>query len=157
MKNIIIGQNKILIIRRVAGKERLTVIKCFTQKFRERRTCIKFTPASSPTSTSLKTFLLISLQFRKEKQYLSLFSLSFSHFLSFSTTLTSRDTPRPDFFPASQRDELHPSLVHNCISTKSAAPRGSRYYRQGFPRRPVIETRTTSPISLSPPLFSDPA
>lgn len=82
----------------------------------------------------LKTLSLISLQFSGEE------AISLSLF----PPLPPRETLRAAGFLSSVADELHPSLARNCISTKSAAPRGLRYYRRGFPRRSVIETRTTS-------------
>lgn len=93
------------------------------------QTCIKLICAHR--LRCLPKDALISLQFSEEKQ-----SLSFHH-----SRLERRSAVG---FLSSVADGLHPSLARNCISTKSATPRGLRYYRRGFPRRPVIETRTTS-------------
>lgn len=95
LKNIIIKENKILIIRR--RDERKTYCnKIFRSKVSWETNLHKIHRASSPMSTSLKTFLLISLQFSERSNIsfslflsLSLYQSLFSHhFLSFSITLT---------------------------------------------------------------------
>lgn len=105
LKNIIIKENKILIIRR--RDERKTYCnKIFRSKVSWETNLHKIHRASSPMSTSLKTFLLISLQFSERS------NISFSLFLSLSLSI-SLSFPTTFF--------LFPSLSPSHLERRSAA------------------------------------
>lgn len=103
LKNIIIKENKILIIRR-RDERKAYCNKIYRSKVSRETNLHKIHRAASLMSTFLKTFLLISLQFSERSNISFFLFLSLSISLSFPTTFS-----------------LFPSLSPSHLERRSAA------------------------------------